>query len=382
MATASAQPDTDFLDVVCAFEPTYVPWLDRSTALSRLTAVGLPRARTESWKYTDPARLLAIDSSEPNGATPIDSTGEVEVMPFESEQARGLIEQYLDTLLDHSRMPLAAVNSALLDFGVVLRARENQSGRVRIHDLPGNYQRILVIAEPDSSIEIVETTTHANRTIECWVGHGANVRMRRLQNETEIVDYNALAVTIASAGSFDFAQYSLGAQLRRNDIAVNLRGEGASATLAGAWRLTGTQHLDNQLAINHEIGGGTSRQHFRGNVTDKSKAVFNGRIYIAEDAQRSDATLTNRNILESADAEVYAKPELEIYANDVVCSHGATVGQLDRDALFYLRSRGLSYADARTLLVRGFLGAAVAHDDGRELLGIATPAISAPASQP
>ena len=122
--------------------------------------------------------------------------------------------------------------------------------------------------------------------------------------------------------------------------------------------------------MNHAAPGGTSRQHLRGHVTERAKAVFNGRIYIAEHAQRSDASLTNRNLLESPDAEVYTKPELEIYANDVVCSHGATVGQLDADALFYLRSRGVPHAEARELLVRGFLEESIPDAAGRKMLGL------------
>jgi len=208
--------------------------------------------------------------------------------------------------------------------------------------------------------------------VECFVAPGAKLRHRRLQPPGTGVDYNLVAINIAENGSYSLSQYSTGARLRRNDISVNILGAGAEAELTGAWQLNEALHLDNQISVNHMFAGGTSRQHFRGNLDDRAKSIFNGRIYIAPNAQQTNATLTNRNLVVSSEAEVYTKPELEIYANDVVCSHGATVGQLDTDALFYFQSRGIGEADARAILIRGFLNEVVSHADGRTLLGIET----------
>ena len=163
--------------------------------------------------------------------------------------------------------------------------------------------------------------------------------------------------------------------MRRNDVHIESAGDGADIEIHGAWHLSHRQHLDTQINVHHSAGGGTSRQTVRGVVDGSSKAVFNGRIHIAPDAQRTDAALSAKHMLLAATAQAYAKPELEIYANDVQCAHGATMGEIDGDALFYLRSRGIDEAVARDLLVAGFLEEALAdqqRDEARALLGAQT----------
>ena len=141
----------------------------------------------------------------------------------------------------------------------------------------------------------------------------------------------------------------------------------------GAWRLREKQHLDTQISVHHIAPGAHSKQTIRGVIDEHGKAIFNGRIYIAPGAQQSDAALTTKNLLLSSNSEVFAKPELEIYANDVKCSHGASIGDLDAEALFYLRSRGIKEALARKLLISAFLREAVSgpmQNQAKTLLGI------------
>ena len=357
-----------------ALEPRYFPWLDRRSALAALKDGTLPRPNSESWKYTDPAPFFdpeddPLDAEESVSVPDLPSG----VIGFETDKAREIISSHITHAVDQRRYPLAAISYMKIDSGLVVHVTPGDGTQsIRLGELQGRFQRILVIVEAKAHLDLIETTTGSNRVVECFVAPEAELRHRRLQPAGTGVDYNLVAVNIAEHGSYRLAQYSSGARLRRNDVSVNILGEGADAELTGAWQLNEALHLDNQISVNHLVPGGTSRQHFRGNVDDRAKSIFNGRIYIAANAQQTKATLTNRNLVVSPEAEVYTKPELEIYANDVVCSHGATVGQLDAAALFYFQSRGIEEEQARSILMKGFLNEVVLHEDGRALLGIET----------
>ena len=359
-----------------ALEPHYLPWLDRRGALAALKEGTLPRPNSESWKYTDPAPFFdleddALDVEAKDTVSVPDSPSGV--IDFESDEAREIVSSHINQAVDQRRYPLAAISYMKIDCGLVIHVTPgDQTQSIRLGDLRGRFQRVLVIVGAGAHLDLIETTTGSNRVVECFVAPDAELRHRRLQPAGTGIDYNLVAVNIAEHGSYRLSQYSSGARLRRNDVSVNILGEGADAELTGAWQLNEALHLDNQISVNHLVPGGTSRQHFRGNVDGRAKSIFNGRIYIAANAQQTNATLTNRNLVVSPEAEVYTKPELEIYANDVVCSHGATVGQLDADALFYFQSRGIEEEEARSILMKGFLKEVVSHEDGRALLGIET----------
>ena len=362
------------IEALEAFKPSYLPWLDRGDALAVLKDGALPRPNSEAWKYTDPVPFFtpearSSDCGDPADIQPVPSS----VIGFESETVRALVSSYINQAVDQQRYPLAAISYLKIDRGVVIHVKGgDETESVELGGLGGQFQRVLVIVEAGAHLELIETATGSNRIVECFIAPGAELQHRRLQAPGTGVDYNLVAINIAENASYILSQYSAGARLRRNDISVNILGSGANAELTGAWQLTGDMHLDNQISVNHLVAGGTSRQHFRGNVDGRAKSVFNGRIYIAANAQQTDATLSNHNLVVSSDAEVYTKPELEIYANDVACSHGATVGQLDTDALFYFQSRGIEEDEARAILIKGFLNEAVSHDDGRAVLGIET----------
>ena len=360
------------IEALEAFEPQYLPWLDRRDAIAVLKDGALPRPNSEAWKYTDPVPFFEFNNDSPDGH----NTATIPTVPsrlvgFESDAVRTLVTSHINQAVDQRRYPLAAISYLKMDRGLVIHVKQGDAAEtIELGELDGHFQRILVIVETEARLELIETTTGSNRVVECFVAPGAELRHRRLQASGTGIDYNLVAINISENGSYIFSQYSAGAHLRRNDISVNILGTGANAELTGAWQLNEALHLDNQISVNHLVGGGTSRQHFRGNVGDSAKSIFNGRIYIAADAQKTNATLTNRNLVTSPKAEVYTKPELEIYANDVICSHGATVGQLDAAVLFYFQSRGIGEDEARAILIRGFLNEVVAHDDGRAVLGI------------
>ena len=344
-----------------SYSPDYARWLQRR---SDYTSFEFPKYRSESWKYTNPDGLLEAQT-ESSSTSQLHIHGPVNIYDFEDIKIRPLVQDRLGQLTDN--LSLAELNKELLDHGLVIESK-NSAGVVEIESLPGNYQRLIVIANVD--LEIVETAPCNNRIVECWVGSKALLKYRRLQSASQGHEYNGFAAHVEPEGQLHLEQYSNGSKLRRNEFDISLNGKSAEVHITGAWRLAGNQHIDNQISINHIEPGGLSRQHMRGQIMDQAKSIFNGRIYIAKGADGSDAELNNRNLIESPTAEVYAKPELEIYAQDVSCSHGATVGEIDREALFYLQSRGISEQAARQLLVRGFLSPAINHPDGRDLLDV------------
>jgi Fe-S cluster assembly protein SufD len=161
-------------------------------------------------------------------------------------------------------------------------------------------------------------------------------------------------VVLEENAEYALTQYQRGGQRRRSETHVVMNGRGARAELIGAY-VVGTGHLDQQVIVEHRAPGAVSRQVFHGLGAGKGRAVFNGRIHIHPGTPGSDARLSNRNLALHRDAQINTKPELEIYTDDVKCAHGATVGKLSEDSLFYLRSRGVDVESARTMLCRAFL---------------------------
>ena len=354
----------------------YASWLDREPHRKLVEERRLPKLRAEAWRHTNVTRWYEAVLSGPG--TPAKRTrlsvpAGVEAVDFESGRARELAEQRGQETFSLAAHPLAALNALLLGAGAAIRvpAGIRATGPVRIGDLPAAYQRVLVIVETDARVELIEEpSTFTHRLLEVVVQPGGRLSHRRLQAAASARECSLVAVRTAADASYELVQTSLGADLRRNDILATLAGDGAMVTIRGAWRLDESRHLDNQVAVHHAAPGGTSRQTYRGVADGRSRAVLNGRIEIAPGAQHSDATLSTKNLLASNTAEVYAKPELLIYANDVKCSHGATIGAIDDDAVHYFRSRGIDEHRARSLFVRGFLREAIDDVEAAQRLGV------------
>jgi len=183
----------------------------------------------------------------------------------------------------------------------------------------------------------------------------AQVDHYKLQEES-IKAFHVATLQVHQGRDSRFASHSIsfGGQLVRNDINVLLDAEGAGCTLNGLFMASGRQHVDYHTRVDHAKPNGTSEEVYKGILDGRARGVFNGRVKVHPDAQKTDARQSNKNLLLSRDAEIDTKPELEIYADDVKCSHGATVGQLDEHVLYYLRSRGIGEAQARGLLTYGF----------------------------
>jgi len=224
------------------------------------------------------------------------------------------------------------------------------------------HPRLLVVAERNSQCTLVESHIGpegeaylSNSVAEFVVSEGARVDHYRIQKEA-LAGSHISNTRIRQARDSSYANhaFSFGGGLVRNDINALLDGEGVTTTLNGLYLTDGVQHIDNHTTIDHAKANSNSFQTYKGILGGKSTAVFNGKIFVRQDAQRTDAKQSNKNLLMSPDATINTKPQLEIWADDVRCTHGATVGQLDSDALFYLQARGLDHETAKQMLTYAF----------------------------
>ena len=225
------------------------------------------------------------------------------------------------------------------------------------------HPRTLILLEPGAHATLIEhhislgdQATLSNGVTEVHLKDGATLHHYKMQAEgPEAFHLNTLHALVERDAHYDTFEMTLGAQLSRNEISVRLVGPGANCHVNGAYLMRGKQHCDTTTVIEHLAPHTSCREVFKGVLDDRSRAVFQGRIVVHPGAQKADGHQLTKTMLLSDQAEIDAKPELEIYADDVKCSHGATAGELDKQALFYLRARGIPEAQARSILVEAFL---------------------------
>ncbi|TXF12484.1 Fe-S cluster assembly protein SufD [Pelomicrobium methylotrophicum] len=382
-----------------------VPWVRkaREQALERFRALGFPTLRDEDWKYTSVA-LIEKRHFAPTAGTPEAAPEEVlaahrfpdldaDVLVFVGGRfapqlsrlgrlPEGAMVCSLAELLERGAEPLvpyfgseapagpfAAMNTAFASDGAFVHLRRGVKLPRPLHLLfiatggeRAAHLRHLVLAEEGAEAVVIEhyvgvagAVAFTNTLTQISVGPGAAVEHVKLQQEDgKTVHMAGIHAEQRRDSRFVSHSMALGAQLARNDITVTLNAEGCEATLNGLYLVGGRQHVDHHTRIDHAKPHGTSREYYRGVLDGAARGVFNGRVVVHPGAQKTDAEQTNNNLVLSRDAEVDTKPQLEIYADDVKCAHGATVGQLDADMLFYLRSRGLGEVAARNLLTYAF----------------------------
>ncbi|MCA1574101.1 MAG: Fe-S cluster assembly protein SufD, partial [Acidobacteria bacterium] len=227
---------------------------------------------------------------------------------------------------------------------------------------PANFPRVLIIAEENSRATVIESYASisdaayfTNAVVEIVLQDAARLEHYRVQRES--VDAYHIATTSADLGansSYDSTAINFGAQLSRHDIHIKMANEGAECWVDGLYVVSSDQHTDTHSVIDHQRPHCTSHQLYKGILDGKSRAVFNGKIFVRHGAQKTDAMQTNKNLLLSDDARIDTKPQLEILADDVKCAHGAAVGQIGEDELFYLETRGIHPDLAKNLLTYGF----------------------------
>ncbi len=385
-----------------------VAWLElvRGSAMERFEQLGFPAVTDEEWKYTNLASL-AKENFTPATSDEIDlpdvdhfsyretatahlvlvngflredlsvTSGLESVVAIDLFNAGAdarynkIIRKYLARNAGYHNNGLTALNTAFVQSGVFIWIPKNvkletplQITFVADAELPGSasFPRVLIVAEENSSATIVENfVSHGegkhftNAIAEIVLKDGARLEHYRLQRENR----NAFHVSTTSAelgrsSNYDTTSINLGARLSRHDVSVVLDHEGAETAVDGLYMVDADQHTDTHSVIDHKQPHCSSRQLYKGILDGNGRAVFNGKVFVREGAQKTDAMQTNKNLLLSDKARVDTKPQLEIYADDVKCAHGAAVGQIDPEELFYLETRGIGPELGRNLLTYGF----------------------------
>ncbi|MEM6775392.1 MAG: Fe-S cluster assembly protein SufD [Pseudomonadota bacterium] len=399
---------TEFMQQPLAEASRRVPhWLQslQARGLTHWGSTSLPTRRVENWKYTSLAALrddyhLADENAPAPDALPesiregfggprlvfvdgvyqaelsdaIELAG-VQLCRFDEASAEqaSLIAEHLDTSFEPADHVFAALNTATLRDGVLIEIEANASldrpleilWLVRADEVAtASSQRLLLLGGENSQATVVEhfvampgaEASFCSGVSELILAPGARLEHYRLhEEEGDAVHIGAVHARLQRDAHLNSFHLALGSTLKRLDVTVRHDGPGAHADLNGVYLPRGEEHIDYHTTIDHAVPHCTSDEVFRGIIADRATAVFNGRIHIHPDAQKTRAELSNKNLLTSTEAEVNTKPELEIYADDVQCAHGATVAQLDAASLHYLRTRGISQAEAEVMLSFGFI---------------------------
>lgn len=327
-------------------------WLTalRRRAFDSFTDKGFPTVRQEDWKYTNVTPITSETwAIEPTSAKP----------PAD-ESVRGVVENF-----NLSKNGFRALNLAFADVFVVRIPKETSVAEpielsFAFDEGRAAFPHVIVIAERGSKATLVETyaspgKSFTNAAIQIVVEDNAHLMHYRVQKESPVAFHvGTTEVTLGRGSYYNATSINLGGALSRHDIDLKFTEEGSEAYVDGLYMLNGSQHSDTHSVIDHLVPNCTSNQNYKGVLNDKSRAVFNGIVFVRENAHGTDAQQSNKNLLLSNDARVDTKPQLEIFNDDVKCSHGATVGQLEEEELFYLLTRGLPEPLARNLLTYGF----------------------------
>ena len=350
---------------------------DREAAFAAFAAKGFPTNRVEAWKYTSlrPLARRRFAPARPAPAAEVPALPEgpriVLVNGFLREDLTTVPVGRLDSAPAAADEPMMALNAAMSADGYRLAIDRGWESPIHVVHAtlpdgsgPITQSRNLIAVEGAGSAHVVERhvglgrgSYFVNGVTEVTIAAGGRLRHTKVQDErAEAHHLWFMPARLADRAELASMVITMGAALSRNQIDAALDGAGASLELDGAYFLGDRQHADHTSRIEHLVPGTASRQDYRGAVEGRSRGVFQGHIFIAPGAQRTEGRQSHRALLLSGQAEIDAKPVLEIHADDVECSHGVTIGDLDRDALFYLRARGIPEPAARGLLVRAFLG--------------------------
>ena len=376
----------------------------REDAIARFAQRGLPTTRDEDWKYTNVAPIAKREFAL--AVSPASPDVDISAFSLDGDATHHLVfvdGRYAPSLSDIGRLPagvtleslatvlarapdtlepwfapdahetiFASLNTAFMSDGVHLHLPRGAVLDRPIHALfistaasTVAHPRNVIVADEGARATLIEhyagidgATSFTNAVTRIFVGANASISHNRLQHESAgALHIGAVHTSQARASRFGSHSITLGAVLARHDITTAFDAEGCNAELDGLFVAAGRQHVDHHTRIDHAKPHGTSRELYKGILDGGARGVFNGKVVVHPGAQRTDAHLASHNLLLSKAAEIDTKPELTIDADDVKCAHGATVGQLDEDQLFYLRARGLDAPFARALLTYAF-----AHD--------------------
>jgi Fe-S cluster assembly protein SufD len=411
MVTELAKPENKYQAAFRALreaKPT-VAWVElvRESAMDRFEALGFPKVNDEEWKYTN---LVQLDKTSfiPSAGQPEVSAADVARFSYPETAASELVlvngilrtdlsrtsgiegvvvldlfdaiadaryskvvRNYLARNANYHDKGLTALNTAFLQSGAFILIPKDVPVETPLQITliadarqknNANFPRLLVVAEENSSARIIENyvsigeeSYFTNSVAEVVVKDGARLEHSRLQRESpEAFHIGITSVELGRGSSYNSTAINLGAKLARHDVSVIMNEEGAECWVDGLYVVGENQHSDTHSVIDHKQPYCNSHQLYKGILDSNGRAVFNGKVFVREGAQKTDAKQTNKNLLLSPQARVDTKPQLEIYADDVKCTHGAAVGQLDQDQLFYLEARGINPELGKSLLTYGF----------------------------
>ncbi len=379
----------------------------RKKALESLDLAGLPSTKHEEYKYTNITKAIekTFSFDTENTSTQIEpqeieeflipgldahilvflngvldpslSRWEAEAgleitdLPTALKEDSEAISKHFAKYADYNRDAYVALNTGFSKDGSFITVKANSiiEKPVVLHYINvvkdgqvHNHPRNLVVVGENSHATFIESFSNVgehesltNSVTEIVIGQSARVDYYKLQNDKENV-YHVGTTQVQQAKNSYFAAYTFttNGAITRNNLNIDLEDEGCESHMYGLYLLNGKTHVDNHTAVDHQKPNSFSNELYKGILEDKSRGVFNGKIFVRQDAQKTNAFQSNKNILLSDQATVNTKPQLEIWADDVKCSHGCTTGQLDEEALFYLQSRGLGKDNARALLLYAF----------------------------
>lgn len=379
-------------------------WLKnlREEAFAYFTENGFPAIGNEEWKYTNVASLVSNQWSAvgdrtananvadfifeesknsvlvfTNGAfdrnlSNVEALQNVSVLSFSEasndEKFGAIFQSKLGSLIDSEKNGFTALNSAFIGEGVFIYVPKDAKIDAPVQllfltdDGRISFPRVLIVAEKFSEATFVETYNRSGETkyftnavVEVSVAAEAKIKHFRVQREShQAFHISSTAAEVSRGSVYDTTAINLGAKLSRHDVSLKFNEEGGEAFVDGLYFLGEDQHHDTHSEIRHNVPNCTSHQTYKGILNDKSRGVFNGKVFVAVGASGTDGYQSNKNLLLSNDARIDTKPQLEIFNDDVRCSHGATVGQLEEEELFYLLSRGINELLAKNLLTYGF----------------------------
>lgn len=391
-------------------------WLNRMRkgAIARFAELGFPGARNEDWKFTNVAAIAKTPFKRTDGfaftkgnGAELNGLGSLRDALFEAPGLKRLVfvnghfvpalsargemqdgvivadlawvlashpewaEPHLGHHASHKDQAFTALNTAFIQDGAFIHVKKGRTADGPIHlvfvsttdgEATVSHPRNLIIADPGSRLTLVESYVDlgedvyfTNGVTEVVVGENALVEHCKLQRESgRSYHVGSLHVRHERTSNFKSTYVGLGGTLVRNEVRVLFNDEGSESTINGLYMASGRQHMDNHTVIDHAKARCASHELYKGILDGKAHGVFNGKIFVRQDAQKTDAKQTNKTLLLSDEATINTKPQLEIFADDVKCTHGATVGQLDEESIFYLRSRGIGVEEARNLLTFAF----------------------------
>ena len=343
---------------------------------------GIPTSKEEFWKYTNPS--IVKDSEFSLGASSEIKDDDFDIIIVNGKLIKkignvqntdvqnGLSENVLENnYFNKTKNPFINLNNAFLTDGCVINFENGSEEEISILNVVNNanseqiiHPRIIIKAGKNSNITILEEIRFlgemknlVNSVTNFYLDEGANVEHVMIDDFSEnTYQISNVLVKQKKDSTFSSYNYSNAKKLARKDFIVELKGRGSHCDLRGVYLADNDNHIDHHTIIEHEKEHCTSNELYKGILSGKSTGVFNGRIHVHDEAQKTDAIQSNQNILLSDNAIIHTKPELEIYADDVKCTHGATVGQLDEKGIFYLRARGIKRKEAQKMMMRAYIG--------------------------